>query len=244
MSQIRVAVVTGAGRGIGAAIARELAAAGMAVAINYARRRDDAVATAAAIEQAGGQAFAVQGNVESASELDRLFEQVLGKFGRLDVLVNNAGVGATRPLDAVDAGFIDAAFATNVKGMLLASQRAVKVIGESGGAIVNLSSALALQPAPGQVVYAASKAAIEAATRVLAQELGKRRIRVNAVAPGPVETELLGLDEGFRAVINSKTVFGRVGMPNDIAKVVAFLASDAAGWITGEIIGVNGGLRV
>jgi len=241
---VRTAIVTGAGRGIGAAIARELAAQGIQVVVNYARRRDEAQATVDAILRAGGKAFAVQARVESTEELDRLFEQAQEKFGGLDILVNNAGVSATAPLDMLDAAFIDVAFATNVKGMILASQRAAKAFGAAGGAIVNVSSIMSLQPVPAHVVYAASKAAIEAATRVLAQELGARKIRVNAVAPGPVDTELAALNDGLRAFINSKTPLGRVGAPEDIAKVVAFLVSDASAWINGEVINVSGGLRV
>lgn len=244
MSERKVALVTGGGRGIGAAIARQLAVQGMDVAVSYLAREREARATVEQIERAGCRGLAVQARVDSTQDLDRLFGEVRRVFGRLDILVNNAGAGATKPLALVDRAFIDAAFATNVTGMLLATQRAVQSFGEAGGVIVNISSALALQPAPAQAVYAASKAAVEAATRVLAQELGSRRIRVNAVAPGPVDTELLALTEDFRAVINSKTVLGRVGQPADIAKVVGFLVSDAAAWITGEVIGANGGLRV
>jgi len=244
MSEQKVAIVTGASRGIGAAIARELGAQRINVVVNYARKADEAAGVVDFIEKKGGKAIAIKASVDSAADLDRLFEQTLSKFGRLDILVNNAGIGATAPLDDVNAELIDAAFATNVKGMLLASQRAAKAIGADGGAIVSISSALALQPTPAQAVYAASKAAIEAATRILAQELGPRKIRVNAVAPGPVETDLLPLNDGLRAFINSKTALGRVAQPADIAKVVAFLASDAGGWITGEVIGANGGLRI
>jgi 3-oxoacyl-[acyl-carrier protein] reductase len=244
MSGQKVAVVTGASRGIGAAIARELGAQGINVVVNYARKADEAAGVVDFIEKKGGKAIAIRASVDSAGDLDCLFEQTLSKFGRLDILVNNAGIGATAPLDNVTGELIDAAFATNVKGMLLASQRAAKAFGADGGTIINISSALALQPTPAQAVYAASKAAIEAATRILAQELGPRKIRVNAVAPGPVETDLLPLDDGLRAFINSKTALGRVAQPADIAKVVAFVASDAAGWITGEVIGANGGLRI
>jgi 3-oxoacyl-[acyl-carrier protein] reductase len=244
MSERRVAIITGGSRGIGAAIASELAIAGMDVAVNYSKRREDAVATVASLEKLGARAIAVQADVGSPADLDKMFAVVRQEFGRLDVLVNNAGVGATRPLDAIDSDFIDAVFSTNVKSALLSSQRAVQEFGSHGGVIVNLSSALATQPAPAHAVYAASKAAIEAVTRVLAQELAQRGVRVNAVAPGPVDTELLGLTDGFRAVINSKTALGRVAVPSDIAKVVAFLISDAAAWITGEVIGVSGGLRI
>jgi 3-oxoacyl-[acyl-carrier protein] reductase len=244
MSKRKIAIITGGSRGIGAAVASELAIAGMDVVVNYSKRREDAVGTVAALEKLGARAIAVQADAGSPADLDKLFAVARQEFGRLDVLINNAGVGATRPLEAIDSAFIDAVFSTNVKSALLASQRAVNEFGPEGGVIVNLSSVLATQPAPAHVVYAASKAAIEAATRVLAQELAKRKIRVNAVAPGPVDTELLGLTDDFRAVINSKTALGRVAVPADIAKVVAFLVSDAAAWITGEVVGVSGGLRI
>ncbi|MEI9995308.1 MAG: glucose 1-dehydrogenase [Rhizomicrobium sp.] len=244
MSRNKVAIVTGASRGIGAAIARELAAQGFAIAVNYASRRDGADTTVEAIVKAGGSAMAIQGAVQDTADLDRLFAAVQDKWGRLDVLVNNAGVGATAPLDQIDAAQIDAAVGVNLKGMLLASQRAARAIGPDGGSIVNVSSALAAQPMPGQVIYAATKAAIESATRVLAQELGGRKIRVNAVAPGPVETDLLPLNDDMRGYINSKTPLGRVGQPVDIAKVIAFLVSEAGGWITGQVIGTDGGLRL
>ncbi len=244
MSRNKVAIVTGASRGIGAAIARELAAQGFAIAVNYASRRDGADTTVEAIVKAGGSAMAIQGAVQDTADLDRLFAAVQDKWGRLDVLVNNAGVGATAPLDQIDAAQIDAAVGVNLKGMLLASQRAARAMGPDGGSIVNVSSALAAQPMPGQVIYAASKAAIESVTRVLAQELGGRKIRVNAVAPGPVETDLLPLNDEMRGYIHSKTPLGRVGQPVDIARVVAFLVSEAGGWITGQVIGTDGGLRL
>jgi 3-oxoacyl-[acyl-carrier protein] reductase len=244
MSTKKVAIVTGASRGIGAAIARELAAQGFAIAVNYTSRRDGADATVAAIAKAGGDAIALQGNVGSTSDLDRLFATVQEKWGRLDVLVNNAGVGATAPLENIDAAQIDTAFDINLKGMLLASQRAARAIGAEGGSIVNVSSALAVQPMTGQVIYAATKAAVESVTRVLAQELGSRGIRVNAVAPGPVETDLLPLTDDLRGYIGGKTPLGRVGQPQDVAKVVGFLVSGAGGWITGQVIGTDGGLRL
>jgi 3-oxoacyl-[acyl-carrier protein] reductase len=240
----KVAIVTGASRGIGAAVACELAAQSIRVAVNYASRRDAAEATVAEITRAGGKAFSIQANVQDANELASLFAAVKEEWGRLDILVNNAGVGATKPLAEIDASFIDAALNVNLKGMLLASQRAAASFGQEGGCIVNVSSALVSQPMPGQVVYAASKGAIEAATRILAQELGSRSIRVNAVAPGPVETDLLPLNEEIRGFINSKTALGRVGQPTDIAKIIAFLVSDAGAWITGQVIGTDGGLRI
>ncbi len=244
MARNKVAIVTGASRGIGAAVARELAAQGFNVAVNYASKQDAAYAIVETIKKAGGNAIAIQGHVQDAGALDRVFGSVQDKWGVLDALVNNAGVGATVPLEQIDSDTIDKAFAINVKGMLLASQRAARAIGPDGGSIVNLSSALASQPMPAQVVYAATKGAIEAATRILAQELGPRKIRVNAVAPGPTETDLLPLNDQLRGFLSSKTALARVGQPADIAKVVAFLVSDAGGWITRQIIGTDGGLRI
>jgi 3-oxoacyl-[acyl-carrier protein] reductase len=240
----KTALVTGASRGIGAAIARELAAQGFTVAVNYATKRDAADATVAAITKAGGQAFAVQAAVQKPADLDKMFAAVMEKAGRLDVLVNNAGVSGTATLDQITPEAMEETLSINLKAGILAAQRAAKHIGAEGGAIINVSSSLAVQPMAGQAVYAASKAGIEAVTRVLAQELGARKIRVNAVAPGATATDLLPLDDGGRAFIGSRTALGRVGEPADIAKVVAFLASDSAAWITGHVIGCDGGLRL
>ncbi|HEY2807502.1 MAG TPA: glucose 1-dehydrogenase [Steroidobacteraceae bacterium] len=240
----RVALVTGAGRGIGAAIALELAAQGARVVVNYAERADDANSTVAAIRAAGGDAFSAQADVQDPQQLARLFAAVSQKYGRLDILVNNAGVGGTAMLDELNADTIDRVLAVNVRAVLLATQRAVRAFSSSGGAIVNLSSALALQPVPAQALYAATKGAIDALTRVLARELGPLHIRVNAVAPGPTEAGLLQIDEQTRGYLISRTPLGRIGIPADTAKVVAFLASDAAAWITGQVIGADGGLRV
>jgi 3-oxoacyl-[acyl-carrier protein] reductase len=244
MIEPKIALVTGASRGIGAAIALQLASQGLRVVVSYAQREIEAQAVVAQINGRGGKAVCIQARVDSVPDLDRLFAGVHQAFGRLDVLVNNAGVGGTMPLARLTPEFIEAAFSTNVTGMLLCSQRAAEAFDSDGGSIVNISSALARQPSPLQSVYAATKGAVEAVTRVLAQELGPRKIRVNAVATGPIDTELLALTDEFRAYLNSKTVLGRVGLPDDIAKVVGFLASDAGAWITGEVIGANGGLRV
>jgi 3-oxoacyl-[acyl-carrier protein] reductase len=240
----KTALVTGASRGIGAAIARELAAQGFTVAVNYANKRDAADATVAAITKAGGKAFAVQAAVQKPADLDKMFAGVMEKAGRLDVLVNNAGVSGTAMLDQITPEAMEETLSINLKAGILAAQRAAKHIGAGGGAIVNVSSSLAVQPMAGQAVYAASKAGMEAVTRVLAQELGARNIRVNAVAPGATETDLLPLDDGGRAFISSRTALGRVGQTSDIAKVVAFLASDAAAWVTGHVIGCDGGIRL
>jgi 3-oxoacyl-[acyl-carrier protein] reductase len=240
----RVALVTGAGRGIGAAIASELAAHGAQVVVNYTARADTAEATVAAIKAAGGRAFAERADVKDPRQVEKLFATVRERCGRLDILVNNAGVGGTAMLEQLDAEVIDRVLAVNVRGVLLATQQAVRAFGSAGGTIINLSSALATQPVSSQALYAAAKGAIDALTRVLAHELGARRIRVNAVAPGSTEAGLLQVDEQTRGYLVSRTPLGRIGLPADIAKVVAFLASDAAAWITGQIIGADGGLRV
>jgi 3-oxoacyl-[acyl-carrier protein] reductase len=240
----KVAIVTGSSRGIGAAIARELAAQGAMVAVNYTSKRDAADATVAEIAKAGGKAFAVQAAVHKSEDLDKLFAAVLERCGRLDILVNNAGVSGTATLDQITPAAMDETLGINLKAGILAAQRAAKAFGDKGGVIINISSSLAVQPMAGQAVYAASKAGIEAATRVLAQELGARKIRVNAVAPGATETDLLPLNDDMRGFIAGRTALGRVGQPGDIAKVVAFLASDAAAWITGHVLGADGGIRV
>jgi 3-oxoacyl-[acyl-carrier protein] reductase len=243
-ANLRAAIVTGAGRGIGRAIAGELAAQNHAVLLTWVTKASGAEKMAAEIEAAGGRALAMQADVRQPADLDRAFDAAMSRFGRLDVLVNNAGVSAMAPLDGIDATLFDAAMATNVRGIVEASRRAAAAFGSNGGSIVNLSSALVTQPFPGQALYAATKAAVESLTRTLAQELGPRRIRVNAVAPGPIDTDLLPPDEQVRAFIVSRTALGRIGQPADVARVVAFLASDAAGWITGQVIGVDGGLRL
>lgn len=240
----KVAIVTGAGRGIGAAIARELAGQGLRVAVNYLKSREAAERTVSEIVARGGKAIAVQAAVEDEQDLDRLFRTVLDEWGRLDVLVNNAGVNAAAACEAITSQLFDQTFGINLKAALLATQRAVKAFGPEGGAIINISSSLADQPFPGQAIYAASKAALSAASRVLAQELGPRSIRVNAVAPGATDTDFLQVDAATRGYIESRTPLRRVGRPEDIAKVVAFLASDAGAWVTGQVIGADGGIRL
>jgi len=240
----RSAIVTGASRGIGRAIAIELAASGTRVIVNYIQQRERAEGVVAQIRSAGGEAVAVRADVRHPEQLDRLFAAAQEHFGGLDILVNNAGVGATLPLEQLSQESIDGAAAANIRSVLLATQRAAAAFGTRGGAVINLSSAIVMQPIPAQALYAATKAAVEALTRVLAQELGARKIRVNAVAPGPTETDLLQINEQIRGFLISRTVLGRLGKPEDVARVVAFLASDAAGWITGQTLSVDGGLRL
>ena len=241
----KVALVTGASRGIGRAVAERLAKDGARVVVNFARNTEAAQETVAAIQAEGGEAVAEQADLSQAAEVTRLFDAVTDRFGRLDVLVNNAGVYEARPLDRVDEDHFTGLFDINVLAVLLASREAARRIGDGGGRIINLSSGAARAAVPGGSVYAASKAAVEALTRCHAAELGPRGITVNAVAPGFTESDMLdmALPSEARGMMIGLTALGRLGRPEDIADVVAFLASDDARWITGEVIGANGGLR-
>ena len=243
-TQHRVAVVTGASRGIGRAIACELAAQGCRVIVNYADRQDAAQRTVEAVKSFGVEGMAFKADVRDPEQIDRLFTAVDERFGGLDILVNNAGVSATGLLGDIKTGAFDHAIDVNIKGALFATQRAVAAFGERGGAIVNIGSTLVAQPVATQAAYASTKGAVETLTRALAQELGPMKIRVNAVAPGPIETDMLQLDEGMRGYLAQRTALRRLGRPQDVAKVVAFLAGDAAAYITGQVIGVDGGLRL
>lgn len=239
----RAAIVTGGSRGIGAAIARRLAQDGLAVAINYANGRDAADALVAEIEAAGGHAIAVQGDLAAPATPSLLFDAAERAFGGVDVLVNNAGVMELGPL----AEMTDAAFARqmsiNLESVFRSMREAARRL-RDGGRIVNFSSSVVGLYQPGYSVYAATKAAVEALTHILAKELGGRRITVNAVAPGPVETRLFmdGKSEQQVRAIAAMNPFGRLGQPDDIAGVVAFLAGRDGGWINGQIIRANGGV--
>jgi 3-oxoacyl-[acyl-carrier protein] reductase len=243
----KVAIVTGASKGIGAAIAKGLGAAGAAVVVNYASSREGADRVVAEITGRGGRAVAVQGDVAKAADVRRLFEETQRAFGRLDVLVNNAGVYQLEPIESVVEDAFHRQFNTNVLGPILAIQEAVKHFGPKGGSVINISSVASTSAPPNSVVYSATKGALDTVTRVLAKELGPRRIRVNTIAPGGVETEgvhaagLMGSD--FEKQVVAGTPLGRFGQPEDIAGVAVFLASDAAGWITGERISASGGFR-
>jgi 3-oxoacyl-[acyl-carrier protein] reductase len=182
--------------------------------------------------------------VRHPEQVERLFTTVRQHFGRLDILVNNAGVSATGLLGQISAADLDRAIDVNIKGAIFTTQRAAVAFDGGGGAVVNLGSALVGQPVATQAVYASTKAAVETLTRVLAQELGPLKIRVNAVAPGPIETDMLQIDDGMRGYLAQKTALGRLGQPRDVAKVVAFLAGDEAAWVTGQVICVDGGLRL
>jgi 3-oxoacyl-[acyl-carrier protein] reductase len=235
----KVAIVTGASRGIGRAIAERLAGDGAKVIVNYAGSRDKAAEVVGVIEAAGGQAFAVQADVGSRADVSRLFAETEKKFGQPDILVNNAGVFLMKPLIETTDDEFDKIFATNVRGVFFCLQEAARRIGDNGR-IVNLSSVATAASHPGGSVYAASKAAVEQFTRVLAKELGARQITVNSVSPGATETDMM--PDAAREIAPKMTALGRLGQPADIADVVAFLASDAARWITGQNIGANGGL--
>jgi len=243
----QVAVVTGASKGIGAAIAEQLAAAGAAVVVNYVSSRAGAEAVVQRIRQAGGKAVAVQADVSSLEDVRRLFAETKKAFGRLDILVNNAGIYEFAPLEAISTEHFHKQFDLNVLGLLLTTQEAVKHFGPAGGSIVNISSVAATSAPPSTAVYSGTKAAVVAITRSLAQELGPRKIRVNAVSPGMVETEgwhAAGIaDSDFRKATEAQTPLGRIGQPNDIAPAVVFLASADSAWTTGETLYISGGLR-
>ncbi len=242
-----VAVVTGASKGIGASIAQHLAAAGVAVVVNYASSKAGADKVVAAITKAGGQAIAIQANVSQPEEIQRLFAETKRAFGKVDILVNNAGIYEFAPLENITVEHFRKQFDLNVLGLLLTTQEAVKHIGPGGGSIVNISSVAATAGLPGAAVYGGTKAAVDAATKSLAKELGPRKIRVNAVNPGMVETEGVhsaGIAESdFRKQVEAQTPLGRIGQPQDIAPAVVFLASPDAGWITGETLFISGGNR-
>jgi 3-oxoacyl-[acyl-carrier protein] reductase len=245
--QDKVAIVTGASKGIGASIAKHLAAEGAAVVVNYASGKADAERVVAEIASNGGKAVAVQANVAKQSDIDRLFSETKKAFGRLDILVNNAGVYEFAPLEQVTEASFHKHFDTNVLGLILASKAAVNHFDPAGGSIVNVSSLASTATPPNTSVYSATKAAVDAVTRSLAQELGPRKIRVNAINPGVVNTEgfrAAGFEESdFRKEAEAKTPLGRIGQPDDIAPAAVFLASPDSRWITGETLLVAGGLR-
>ncbi len=226
----KVAVVTGASKGIGAEIAKQLAAEGGSVVVNYASSKTEADKVVNEITRRGGKAVAVQGNVAAKADVEKLFAAAKSAYGRVDILVNNAGVYQFAPLDQITEEEFHRQFNTNVLGLVLATQEAAKHFGPEGGSVINVSSVASTSAPPAAAIYAGTKGAIDVITRVLAKELGPKKIRVNAIKPGPVETEgfqsagLSGSD--FEKETIAQTPLGRIGQPNDIAPVAVFLASD------------------
>jgi 3-oxoacyl-[acyl-carrier protein] reductase len=243
----KVAIVTGASKGIGAGIARALAAEGASVVVNYASDKAGAEKTVADITKAGGKAVAVQAQVGSSADVTRLFDETKKAFGGLDILVNNAGVYKFGPLTELEDSEIRRQFETNVFGLLFTTREAAKRFGDSGGSIINIGTVGTSMNPPTSVAYVATKGAVDSITLVLANELGPRKIRVNSVNPGVVITpgfEAMGVGEGdFVAGMVAQTPLGRTGTPQDIGDVVTFLATDEARWVTGQIIRVSGGLQ-
>ncbi|HET6326660.1 MAG TPA: glucose 1-dehydrogenase [Planctomycetaceae bacterium] len=243
----KVAVVTGASKGIGAAIARQLAADGASVVVNYSSSKAGADRIVADIVKAGGKAVAVQADLSKEPDIRRLFAETKKAYDKVDILINNAGVYEFLPLEQITADAFHKMFNLNVLGLILASQEAVKHFGSDGGNIVNISSVAATSAPPTASVYSATKAAVNAVTRSLAQELGPRKIRVNSINPGMIETEGLhasGITESdFRKQTEAQTPLGRIGQPEDIAPMAAFLASSDSAWITGESFYITGGVR-
>ena len=242
----KVAVVTGASKGIGAAIAKALAAEGASVVVNYASSQAGADAVVATITQAGGKAVAVRGDVSQAADAQGIIDAAIETYGRLDVLVNNSGVYEFAPIEGITEAHFHKQFNVNVLGLLLTTQAAAKHLGE-GASIINIGSVVSRVTPAASAVYTGTKGAVDAITGVLARELGPRKIRVNSINPGMVETEgatsagFIGSD--METALVTQTPLGRVGQPEDIAKVAVFLASDDAGWLTGEQLLAGGGLR-
>ena len=243
----KVAVVTGASKGIGASIAKHLAAEGAAVVVNYASSKTGADKVVAEITSRGGKAIAVQADVAKRADINRLFAETKKAFGQLDILVNNAGIYEMSPLEQVTEEHFHKQFNLNVLGLILTTQEALKHFGPAGGSVINTSSIVSTWGVPGGSVYSATKAAVDAVTRSLAKELGSRKIRVNSINPGMVETEgthSAGITESdFRKQTEASTPLGRIGQPQDIAPAVVFLASSDSSWITGETLYITGGLR-
>jgi 3-oxoacyl-[acyl-carrier protein] reductase len=244
----KVAIVTGASKGIGAALAKGLAAAGAAVAVNYSAGKEGAERTVSEITSNGGKAIAIQADVSKAADVKRMFEETKKVFDSVDVLVNNAGVYQFEPFDAITEKEFHREFDINVLGPILAIQEALKHFPASGGSIINISSIASENPVPNSSLYSPTKGAVDTLTMALAKELGPRNIRINAVAPGHTETEgihRLGRvgSEQVQQMVSATPLGGRFGQPEDIAPVVVFLASDDAAWLTGERISASGGAR-
>jgi 3-oxoacyl-[acyl-carrier protein] reductase len=243
----KVAVVTGASKGIGAAIAEHLAAAGASVVVNYSSSKAGADAVVGRITAKGGKAIAVQANVAKEQEIEQLFAATKKAYGKLDILVNNAGIYDFQPLEGITAEHFHKHFDINVLGLLLTTKEAVKLIGPEGGSVINISSIVGPMPVGSASVYSATKAAVDAITVSLSQELGPRKIRVNSLNPGMVETEGLhavGFAESdFRKHVEATTPLGRIAQPEDIATAAVFFASPDSGWVTGQTLILAGGAR-
>jgi 3-oxoacyl-[acyl-carrier protein] reductase len=241
----KVAVVTGASKGIGAAIAKHLAAAGASVVVNYSSSKANAEKVVAEIVGAGGQAIAIHANVSKAEDVERLFNEVEAAVGKLDILVNNAGVFDFAPLGKISVEHFHRMFDINVLGVILATQEALRHFNPAGGSIINTSSTVSTQSPAGSGVYNATKSAIDGLTRTFSKELGSRKIRVNSINPGPTESDGVhaqGLIDIFQK-LGAETALGRLGQPDDIAPAVVYLASDDASWVTGETHYISGGVR-
>ena len=244
----KVAIVTGASKGIGADIARGLAKEGASVVVNYASSKEGADNVVAAITKAGGKAIAVQGDVAKEADVNRIFAETKKAFGKLDILVNNAGVYQFTPIEEFSTEVYNRLFNTNVLGTLLATREAVKLFAENGGGnVINISSAVTELNMPTSSVYTATKGAVDSITAVLAKELGPKKVRVNSINPGMIETEgvhaagFIGTD--FQKNLEAQTPLGRIGQPSDITPLAVFLASSDSGWLTGETLVASGGLR-
>jgi 3-oxoacyl-[acyl-carrier protein] reductase len=242
----KVAVVTGASKGIGASIAKHLAEEGASVVVNYASSKSGADKVVSEIKAQGGKAVAVQGDMSKKSDIERLFAETKKAYGQLDVLVNNAGIYEMLPLEQITEEHFHKQFNLNVLGIILATQEATKHF-NSSGSVINISSVVGIHPFPGAAVYSATKAAVDAVTKSLSAELGPKKIRVNSINPGMIETEGLHavgiLETDMKKQVEAQTPLGRIGQPQDVATVATFLASADSGWISGETFMVAGGFR-
>jgi 3-oxoacyl-[acyl-carrier protein] reductase len=243
----QVAVVTGASKGIGAGIAKALAAEGAAVVVNYSSSKEGADRVVAEITRNGGKAIAVQGDVSKQADITRLFAETKKTFGRLDILVNNAGIYAFAPLESVTEELFHSQFNLNVLGLLLSTKEALKYFGDEGGSVINISSGVSTLTPANTSVYTATKASVDAITQILSKELGPRKIRVNSINPGMIETEGVHsagfIESDFRKLIESQTPLGRIGQTDDISPTAVYLASSDSKYMTGETLLITGGYR-